>query len=92
MEFWEKLDPLKKNEEVYNRYAHICITLTEEETEAELVNTDYIQLDLNYEDLSKFDVEYILSVDELKSADENGLQNAYSEYGMYIYKISEKNY
>lgn len=92
MEFWEKLDPLKKNEEVYNRYAHICITLTEEETEAELVNTDYIQLDLNYEDLSKFDVDYILSVDELESADENGLQNVYSEYGMYIYKISEKNY
>ena len=25
-------------------------------------------------------------------ADENGLQNVYSEYGMYIYKISEKNY
>lgn len=92
MDFWKKLDPSGEKEEVYNRYAHICITLTEKDTDMELVDTDYIQLNLNYDDLEKMDVSYILSVEELKNADEKGLSKLYSEYGMYIYKVSENSY
>lgn len=91
LSFWEKLDPDGEQEEVYNRYAHISITLTTDETTMELAGTDYIQLSLSYGDMEKLDIDYILSVSELEDAEKNGLEEQYCENGMYIYKVSEKN-
>lgn len=92
MDFWKKLDPSGAQDEVYNRYAHICIELTEKQTSMELVAKDYIRLSLSYDDLSKLDIDYILGVTEMENAEENGLNEIYSEKGMYIYKVSENIY
>ena len=92
IDFWKILDPSGAQDEVYNRYAHICIELTEKPTSMELAAKDYIRLSLSYDDLNKLNVDYILGVTELENAEEKGLQEIYSEKGMYIYKVSENIY
>lgn len=92
LRFWEILDPKREQDEIYNRYAHIFISLTNEETTMELENVDYIHLNLNYNDLEKLDIDYVVSSSELECACKVGLNEICSEYGAYIYKMSEKNY
>ena len=58
----------------------------------ELENVDYIHLNLNYNDLEKLDIDYVVSSSELECACKVGLNEICSEYRMYIYKMSEKNY
>ena len=58
---WHLLDPDGQYEDVYNRYAHIEISLTEEDTAFELLNPDLFFINLNYGDLSKLNVKYILT-------------------------------
>ena len=56
--------PLDQNGEyieVYNRYAHMTITLTDEPTAFILNNIDQIQIDLNVDDLRLWDVSYVVS-------------------------------
>ena len=55
------LDPQKENEYCYNRFAHMLLTLTEEDTNEELVQQDLLQLNLNYKDAEKIGVKYIAS-------------------------------
>lgn len=92
LKFWEKLDEKGEQDEVYNRYAHVYISLTDQDTTMNLENIDYIHLDLNYEDLKKLNIDYILSTSELESSHEMEWNEIYSEYGMHIYKISENIY
>lgn len=87
MEFWQKLYPNGENEEVYNRYAHLQITLTDEDMDVQLPQGDYIQLTLNYEQLEQFGVKYLYSPHELESKLVD-LELLYCEYGSYIYKIT----
>ena len=70
LKFWEKLDEKGEQDEVYNRYAHVYISLTDQATTMNLENIDYIHLDLNYEDLKKLNIDYILSTSELESSHE----------------------
>lgn len=65
-EMWEKLDPTGQYEEIYNRYAHIAVSLVKDTpTTIELLQTDLIQLNLNVEELDLLDVKYILTSREL---------------------------
>lgn len=62
MDRWELLDPDHSMEEVYNRYAHIRINLTQAKTQfVEGDSPDVFTLNLNYEDLQKLDVKYIFT-------------------------------
>ena len=51
----------KEAENIWNRYHHLEIYIEDEETALELVSKDYIRLILNYKDLNKLDVDYILT-------------------------------
>ena len=42
--------------------------------------------------LKELDIDYVVSSSELECACKVGLNEICSEYGMYIYKMSEKNY
>lgn len=67
LEQWAKLDPDGENEEIYNRYAHITMDLTDsEETSFTFVQADLFEVTLNAEDLQTLEVSYILSLNELE--------------------------
>lgn len=85
-DFWNKIDPDKQYEDVYNRYAHITFVFTEEETHVETLYPDAIKLELNYNDLPLIDVDYICSLYPLN--DRNELKLIYEESGAYIYQVT----
>ena len=61
-ERWERLDPEGAKRSVYNRYAHIDMTLTEGETDFEVgVTRDRITLRLSEADFGKFGVKYFIT-------------------------------
>ncbi len=91
MELWEKIDPQGTYNEVYNRYAHIIVYLTDSDTSCELIQTDAFNLYLSYKDLEKAGVDYIFCHEELSYDNEYfKLQNVYGENGAYIYKVIYK--
>ena len=71
LERWRLLDPGSQYEDVYNRYAHIQIELTDEKTTFQLLNPDVFSVSLNYQDLSKLDVAYVFT-----TKDYDNLENA----------------
>lgn len=87
MELWHSLDEEGVYEEVYNRYAHIVVTFTEEDTGMELVAADNILLKLSYKDIEKTGVSYILTRDELVSHAECSFEKLYDEAGCKIYQV-----
>jgi len=62
---WDLLDPGKSYFQIYNRYAHVQVQLTNEQTYFKLVQKDYFILFLNINDLKKTGVKYILSRGQL---------------------------
>ncbi len=64
---WKLLDPGGYYYQVYNRYAHVQVQLTNEQTHFMLVQKDYFILFLNINDLKKTGVKYILSRGQLIS-------------------------
>jgi hypothetical protein len=87
MELWAKLDPDGEKEEIYNRYAHIVATLTKEETDMELYQTDVINLDLSYHDLEKIGIDYIFAKKPVESQEDVAFEALYQEAGCHIYKV-----
>lgn len=61
LERWLTLDPHRRQEDIYNRYAHIAVDLTDEQTRFDLIQADLVQLTLNYDDLKKLGVRYVLT-------------------------------
>lgn len=89
-EFWYQLDPEKKQEEIYNRYSHIIVNLTDEETTMTLLQPDLVQVTMNVNQLDDLEVDYIVSFNaELeKFSNENVvLTRIYSEDNTSIYKV-----
>lgn len=61
-ELWNILDPDREYEDIYNRYAHITISLTSSKpTTISLISGDLVHVLLNVEDLEKIGVKYIFS-------------------------------
>jgi hypothetical protein len=90
-ELWKKLDPEGKYENNYNRYAHISLDFTEDDTSVDLIQEDYIQLNLSYKDIELTDAKYIVSTTKLSEEHEFVTFNEiYSEAGSYIYEIQYK--
>ena len=87
MELWEKLDPEKEQEEIYNRYAHIIIRLAEDGMrEMELKQADLIEAHLTFEDLKTWGVKYVYSVDKIE---DSRFKQLYYHNKAYIYEIVE---
>lgn len=81
---WQLIDEDGASQDIYNRYAHMLIMLTTEETKFAYGSTpDSLVLYLNYEDSLKWPVKYLL-VDGTLDED----QQIYSE----IYSDTESNY
>ena len=91
LERWKKLDPEEKYFKIYNRYAHIIVNLKKEPTAIMSPRPDFINLDLNSEDLSKLEVKYIFSRNgELEnfSTPQVKIQKIYEDAGSFIYVVN----
>lgn len=96
-ELFEKLLGEKAKEEeirkIYNRYAHVNFEVIDEESNVELLFADNIAIKVNYKDLQKLNIEYILStVDLNKNFKDNEdarstFKEIYNEDKIYIYEV-----
>lgn len=88
MDLWEKIDPNKSMENVYNRYAHFAVNFTNDDTSVECIYPDEICLNLSYKDIKKTEVGYVFSIYPLEVDNEYvTFGQLYGEYGSYIYKV-----
>ncbi len=89
---WRLLDPTGQYEAVYNRYAHISVSLTEGETTFTLRNADYFQLVLNFGALRTLNVRYVLSEVDYSDRETPGVSlTPIAQAGRYfIYALSEE--
>lgn len=91
---WVKIDTSGKYKDIYNRYSHIIVSFTYEETTFVLNGPDYFTVNMNYNDLyNKTDIEYILSRGKIDEKSKfNFLKELYydKESDLYFYKI-ERN-
>lgn len=90
-EWIEKVDPEGKYEEVYNRYAHISVILSDD-TEFKLMNPDCYDVYLTYDNLKDLNVKYYYSSIELTEEQKEKF-NTTEVYGntdksQFIYKIN----
>ena len=85
---WKKLDVNKKNINIYNRYAHIVVNLTENKTRFKLEQGDVFKVDLSYYDIDKIGVNYFILNDELTIPNDfkNNFDLIYKYDNIYIYK------
>lgn len=66
-EKWKLIDPDKKYDDVYNRYAHIVVSLTDGETEFQPGATaDNFALKMSCEDLTKWPAKYLITAGKLQ--------------------------
>lgn len=82
-DYWKLIDKEKKYDKVYNRYARVVINLTDDNTSFKLIATDVFRLNLNYNDICKLGINYIVTETDY----ENDLfDTIYYEGDTYIYK------
>ena len=78
----------KELEDVYNRYHHVNLNIVNTETEVVLLHADNVVINLNYNDLEKLDIEYILSKTDINANGfEKEFEEIYAEDGIYIFKV-----
>ncbi len=87
---WKALFPNGEYEEIYNRYAHLIISFTDDTTHLSLNQADLITLYLNYDDIEKLQAEYLVSKREFTSHEQAVIdaEEIYSEDGIFIYRIT----
>lgn len=91
LELWHKLDPKHKYEHIYNRYEHVGVLLTDEDTSFKLEYPDAITLNLSYKDIYKTKVKYVATLGDQDLDFNNGyvsFDKIYDEDGAKIYKLS----
>ncbi len=89
MELWKTLDEKNQFNQVYNRYAHVSVDFTSEDTTMELIQEDWMRIHLSYRDIPKTGAEYILSITPLEQATDGvRFDEIYNEAGCYIYQVA----
>ena len=95
-EKWGLIDENHEYSDVYNRYAHIIITLTDQPTTMDNSTApDMVNLSLNVNDIKKWDVDYIMStVDYSDLFDRENIKytQVFTDSNNYnrIYKLEEE--
>jgi len=91
LERWQLIDVNKEYEEVYNRYAHIIMNITNDRKAEKFVlkSLDLFTVNIFPEELKLLDVKYIVSQRELEEFNtaEIIFEKLYNDYGYFIYKI-----
>lgn len=89
LEMWEIMDPENQYEEIWNRYAHICVKLSDaNESEYVLDYPDQFTMNLTVDDFEKLNVRYVFAGYEITDPVwMDRLTIIYNEYGSYIYQF-----
>ena len=85
------VDPDKKYEDVYNRYAHISIILSDH-TEFKLLGTDIYEAHLTYQNLKDLNVKYYYTNEQISEEQKKkfnlSVKYENKEKAQYIYTIN----
>ena len=73
-EKWAVLDPTGEYEDVYNRFCHVATELCQEATSFELIQTDYIKLNLSFSDLRTLNIEYLITANDYTDSRFDGMR------------------
>ena len=86
------IDNNGENEDVYNRYAHVIVSIGPENGVFELIQDDMFRVTINTEGLKLWDVKYIVSKENIEmDADSVTIARVYDDLDGYdIYKVSYK--
>jgi len=84
LELWGKLDLNKQYDNVYNRYSHVGVDLTNEKTSFELIQDDLMKIKLSYNDICITGANYLVS--DAKLQDNNSYTEIYHANNIYIYE------
>jgi len=87
IELWSILDPEGQYEEVYNRYAHVTVELTDGDTTFELWHPDHFVVRISYGDLEKVDIRFIHTRYPLESNEIVTFTLLYNEGLSRIYSV-----
>lgn len=88
---WHQLDMNNESEEIYNRYSHILVQfVNDSNTHFELCSTDVVQVYLNVNDLSKLNISYIASPNNLEQFNNENVTfiSTYDAGSCKIYKVN----
>lgn len=89
-EMWDLLDPDKRYEEVWNRYAHIAVSLSEDGNSNYFLNAqDFMTMVLNKEDFDKLNIDYVFSQYSIQGEWAECFTEIYNESGCWIYKVNK---
>ncbi|MCR4942901.1 MAG: hypothetical protein K5986_00215 [Clostridium sp.] len=66
LNMWNKLDENEQYEDVYNRYAHVVVKITNEDTSFKLNQADVVEVDLSTKDIGKAGIKYLISQNNLQ--------------------------
>jgi len=88
LKMWKLLDPDERYENIYNRYAHVELRITDEKTYFKLVQNDVFTVYLSINDLEKTGIKYIISKGVLKGFDKKlSLIDKVENDELYIYEV-----
>jgi hypothetical protein len=84
---WRQIDKDRAYENIYNRYAHTGVELTNDKTDILLMAPDSIKIILNSEDAKRMDIEYIVSKTDISHFGYDLVYNdSVSGFGIYCLK------
>ena len=81
LDVWSEIAP--DQEEIYNRYAHISVSITKEKTSFELIQPDFIKLNIKFKDLRKIGVGYMVTQTDFSGYEEVELITTVLGYNIY---------
>lgn len=80
-------DEAESQKQSYNRYEHMNINITDERTHIELPAADNMLIWLNYHDLEKLEIDYIVVKNDINERGyDMQFEELYNEDGLYIFK------
>ena len=87
LERWKMFDSENSSYDVYNRYAHIMVELTDQKTSFELLENDSFKIKLCYKDIRKLGVKYLLT-NRIYEDEIDGIKMLMQQSGYTIYEIA----
>jgi len=91
MDLWYLFDLNREYAYIYNRYAHINVTLITESTTFTIIQADFFHLQLYYGDLEAMGVRFIHSAHMLEDYDNIMFHLIYTEGGHHIFYVCYDN-